>query len=150
LILGSPETNVDTDENRHDFIDKFQRLKQQVLDGTGQEKDNEKSHIIIARTIFTSDTISEKIITVGNWTFKCHGSTQLQIHNIEGEQVRLNLYTYTEFNGTNCMRLRNAVFEAVFYPEFFFLEGQFTTPGERIRSPNGYSHLDTSAVHSKV
>ncbi|CAF3926904.1 unnamed protein product, partial [Rotaria magnacalcarata] len=27
---GSPETNVDTSENRHDFIDKLQRLKQQV------------------------------------------------------------------------------------------------------------------------
>jgi hypothetical protein len=36
---GSPETNVDISENRHDFIDKLQRLKQQVLDGiVGQEK----------------------------------------------------------------------------------------------------------------
>jgi hypothetical protein len=87
LILGSPETNVDTDENRHEFIDKFQRLKQQVLDGTGQEKDTEKQQIIIARTIFTSNTSNENIITVGNWTFQCNGPTQLTIHNVEGEQV---------------------------------------------------------------
>jgi hypothetical protein len=87
-FAGSPETNVDTDENRHDFIEKFQRLKQQVLDDNGQEKDTEKQHIIIARTIFTSDTTKEKIITVGNWTFQCNGPTQLKIYNIEGEQVR--------------------------------------------------------------
>jgi hypothetical protein len=89
-FLGSPETNVDTDENRHEFIEKFQRLKQEVLDGTGQEKDNEKPHIIIARTIFTSDTSNERIITIGNWTLQCDGPTQLRIHNIEGEQVREN------------------------------------------------------------
>ncbi len=88
MFSGSPETNGDTDENRHDFIEKFQRLKQQVLDGTEQEKDNEKQDIIIARTIFTSDTSNERIITVGNWTFQCNGPTQLQIHNAEGEQVR--------------------------------------------------------------
>ncbi|CAF1384645.1 unnamed protein product [Adineta steineri] len=86
---GSPETNVDTDENRHDFIDKFQRLKQQVFDGTEQEKDNEKQQAIIARTIFTSDTTNETIITVGNWTIQCDGPTQLRIHNVEGEQVTI-------------------------------------------------------------
>ena len=85
---GSPETNVDTDENRHDFIDKFQRLKQQVLDGIEQEKDGEKQDMIIARTIFTSDTTNERIITVGNWTIQCDGATQLRISNVEGEQVR--------------------------------------------------------------
>lgn len=88
-FLGSPETNVDTDENRHDFIDKFQRLKQQLLDGTGQETDNDKSNIIIAQTIFTSDTNLEKTITVGNWTLQCDGPEQIQIHNVEGKQVRL-------------------------------------------------------------
>ncbi len=87
IVLGSPETNVDTDENRHDFIDKFQRLKQQVLDGAGQENDPEKPQMFIARTIFTSDTSNDKIITVGNWTFQCNGPTQLTIHNVEGEQV---------------------------------------------------------------
>ncbi len=87
FLVGSPETNVDTDDNRHDFIDKFQRLKQQVVDGFEQERDQNKSHIIIARTIFTSDTSTERRITVGNWTFQCNGPTQLTIHNIEGEQV---------------------------------------------------------------
>jgi hypothetical protein len=87
LFSGSPETNVDTDENRHDFIDKFQRLKQQVLDGIEQEKDSEKQEIIIARTIFTSDTTNERSITVGNWTIQCDAPAQLRIHNNEGEQV---------------------------------------------------------------
>jgi hypothetical protein len=87
FFVGSPETNVDTDDNRHDFIDKFQRLKQQVVDGFEQEKDTDKQNIIIARTIFTSDTSSERRITVGNWTFQCNGPTQLTIQNIEGEQV---------------------------------------------------------------
>ncbi|CAF5135877.1 unnamed protein product, partial [Rotaria sp. Silwood1] len=87
---GSPETNIDTDENRHEFIEKFQRLKQQVLDGVGQEKDTEKQNIIIARTIFTSDTSNERIITAGNWTIQSKGPTTIEIHNVEGEQVRLN------------------------------------------------------------
>ena len=95
-FLGSPETNVDTSENRQDFIEKLQRLKQQVLDGIGQEKNEEdtksidgQQQIMVARTIFTSDTSSEKTITVGNWNFECHGASQLRIHNIEGEQVSL-------------------------------------------------------------
>jgi len=94
FFLGSPETNVDTSENRHDFIDKLQRLKQQILDGIGQDKNEEdikptdgQQHIMIARTIFTSDTSNERTITVGNWTFECNGPTQLRIHNVEGEQV---------------------------------------------------------------
>ncbi|CAF3546281.1 unnamed protein product [Rotaria sordida] len=86
---GSPETNIDTDENRHEFIEKFQRLKQQVLDGIGQEKDTEKQNIIIARTIFTSDISNERIITIGNWTIQCNGPTQIQIHNVEGEQATI-------------------------------------------------------------
>ena len=97
-VSGSPETNVDTSENRHDFIDKLQRLKQQVLDGIGQEKSEEEpkstdgQQIMIARTIFTSDTSNESTITVGNWTFECNGPTQLRIHNVEGEQVRCDLH----------------------------------------------------------
>ena len=87
LFIGNPETNVDTDDNRHDFIDKFQRLKQQVVDGFEQEKDKDKQNVIVARTIFTSDTNAERRITVGNWAFQCTGPTQLTIHNIEGEQV---------------------------------------------------------------
>ncbi len=76
FFLGSPETNVDTSENRHDFIDKLQRLKQQILDGIGQDKNEEdikatdgqqQQHIMIARTIFTSDTSNERTITIGNW-----------------------------------------------------------------------------------
>ncbi|CAF1239989.1 unnamed protein product [Adineta ricciae] len=97
---GSPETNVDTNENRHDFIDKLQRLKQQVLDGIGQEKNEEEvksndeqtqqhQQIMIARTIFTSDTSNERTITVGNWTFECNGPTQLRVHNVEGEQITI-------------------------------------------------------------
>ena len=98
---GSPETNVDTSENRHDFIDKLQRLKQQVLDGIGQDKlddevktidtqqQQQQQAIMIARTIFTSDTSNERTITVGNWTFECQGSSQLRIHNVEGEQVTI-------------------------------------------------------------
>ncbi|CAF0873085.1 unnamed protein product [Rotaria sordida] len=94
---GSPETNVDTSENRHDFIDKLQRLKQQVLDCIGHEKndeniktiDGEQQQIMIARTIFTSDTSNERTITVGNWTFECNGPTQLRIHNVEGEQITI-------------------------------------------------------------
>lgn len=89
--IGSPETNVDTDENRHEFIEKFQRLKQHVLEGVEQEKDKEKQNIIIARTIFTSDTTNEKTITIGNWTLQCRDSRQLRIHNVEGEQVRLSI-----------------------------------------------------------
>ncbi|CAF2952123.1 unnamed protein product [Rotaria sp. Silwood2] len=89
FFVGSPETNIDTDENRHEFIEKFQRLKQQVLDGIGQEKDTEKQNMIIARTIFTSDTSNERIITIGNWTIQCNGPTQIQIHNIEGEQATI-------------------------------------------------------------
>ena len=95
-LLGSPETNVDTSENRQDFIEKLQRLKQQVLDGIGQEKNEEdtkstdgQQQIMVARAIFTSDTNSERTITVGNWNFECHGASQLKIHNVEGEQVSL-------------------------------------------------------------
>ncbi|CAF3339147.1 unnamed protein product [Rotaria socialis] len=94
---GSPETNIDTDENRHEFIEKFQRLKQEVLEGGEQEKDKEKQNVIIARTIFTSDTTSEKIITIGNWTLQCDGPTQLRIHNIEGEQVTILEHGETGF-----------------------------------------------------
>lgn len=95
-VLGSPETNVDTSENRHDFIDKLQRIKQQVLDGIGNEKNDEElksvdeqqqQHMMVALTIFTSDTSNDRTITVGNWTFECNGPTQLRIHNMEGEQV---------------------------------------------------------------
>ncbi|CAM4755870.1 unnamed protein product [Rotaria magnacalcarata] len=86
---GSPETNIDTDENRHEFIEKFRRLKQDVLEGVEQEKDDEKQNVIIARTIFTSDATSEKTITIGNWILRCDGPTQLRIHNIEGEQVTI-------------------------------------------------------------
>lgn len=89
LFVGSPETDVDTDENRQEFIEKFQRLKQQVVDGFEQEKDPENSQIIIARTIFTSETCAETVITVGTWSFQCTGPTQLTIHNAEGEQVRV-------------------------------------------------------------
>ena len=88
-LLGSPEKNIDTDENRQEFINKFQRLKQQVLDGIEQEKDNEKQQIIIARTIFTSDTTDEKKIIIGNWTLQCNGPKQLRILNVESAQVRL-------------------------------------------------------------
>lgn len=101
LFSGSPETNVDTSENRHDFIDKLQRLKQQVLDGIGYDKNEEslksidgEQQIMIARTIFTSDTNNDRTITVGNWTFECNGPTQLRIHNVEGEQVSFStIYT---------------------------------------------------------
>ncbi|CAF0845992.1 unnamed protein product [Adineta ricciae] len=86
---GSPETNVDTEENRHDFLDKFQRIKQQVFEGTDQERDTDKQQMIVARTIFTSNTNNETIITVGNWTLQCDGATQLRIHNVEGEQVTI-------------------------------------------------------------
>ncbi|CAF2054921.1 unnamed protein product, partial [Rotaria magnacalcarata] len=93
---GSPETNVDTSENRHDFIDKLQRLKQQVLDGIEHGKNDEnikaidvEQQLMIARTLFTSDTSNERTITVGHWTFECNGPTQLRIHNVEGEQVTI-------------------------------------------------------------
>ena len=86
---GSPETNVDTDENRQDFVEKFQRLKQQVLDGVQRDKADEKRQILLARTIFTSDANQERTIAVGNWTLRCGGSTQLRIHNLEGEQVTI-------------------------------------------------------------
>lgn len=79
---------MDTDENRQDFVEKFQRLKQQVLDSVQRDKADEKRQILNARTIFTADANPERTITVGNWTFRCRGSTQLRIHNLEGEQVR--------------------------------------------------------------
>ncbi|CAF4503232.1 unnamed protein product, partial [Rotaria magnacalcarata] len=104
FILGSPETNVDTSENRHDFIDKLQRLKQQVLDGIEHGKNDEnikaidvEQQLMIARTLFTSDTSNERTITVGHWTFECNGSTQLRIHNVEGEQVS-GRFTKNEFD----------------------------------------------------
>ena len=90
FFVGSPETDVDTDGNRQEFIEKFQRLKQQVVDGFEQEKDQENTQMIIARTIFTSETNAETVVTVGNWSFQCTGPTQLTIHNVEGEQVRCN------------------------------------------------------------
>ena len=74
----------------------MQRIKQQVLDGIGREKSDDdiksidgQPQITIARTIFTSDTSSERTLTVGNWTFQCNSSTQLRIHNVEGEQVTI-------------------------------------------------------------
>lgn len=91
LIVGSPETNIDTDENRHEFTEKFQRLKQQVLEGVGQEKDDENQQAIIARTIFTSDISADSTITIGHWTLQCNGPKQLLIHNVESEQVRSKL-----------------------------------------------------------
>ncbi len=136
FFLGSPETNVDTSENRHDFIDKLQRLKQQILDGIGQDKNEEdikatdgqqQQHIMIARTIFTSDTSNERTITIGNWTFECNGPTQLRIHNVEGEQVgfmfilknsfvrfhtHLNGPTYVEY----ISRSLDSFFSSVTYP----------------------------------
>jgi hypothetical protein len=96
IFLGSPKTNIDTDENRQDLVDKFQRLKQQVLDGIGQEKDNEKQQTMFARTIFTSDISNQRTITVGNWTLECNESAQIKIQNNEGEQVRHIEYNYTD------------------------------------------------------
>ena len=94
---GSLETNVDADEHRQDFIQKFQQLKQQVLDSSQKDKTDKKRQILIARTIVTSDVTHDRTITVGNWTFRCRGSTQLRIHNTEGEQVRsLIIHLLTE------------------------------------------------------
>ena len=63
---GSPETNVDADENRQDFIQKFQQLKQQVLDSSQKDKTDKKRQILIARTIFTFDVSHDRTVTVGN------------------------------------------------------------------------------------
>ena len=80
--------NVNTDENRQDFVEKFQRLKEQVLDSVQRDKTDDKRQILNARSIFTADTNAERTLTVGNWTFRCRGLTQFRIHNVEGEQVR--------------------------------------------------------------
>ena len=66
-----PETNVDPEENRQAYIQKFQRLKQQVLDSSQKDKTDEKRQILIARTIFTFDVTHDRTIIVGNWTFRC-------------------------------------------------------------------------------
>jgi len=149
---GSPETNVDTSENRHDFIDKLQRLKQQVLDGLGQEKSNEEMHpndkqqqqqqsVIIVRTIFTSDTTTDRSLTVGNWTFECHGLTQLRIHNIEGEQVTILEQGQTGFTFESNRRTRHT------YHAQMILTNEFTLPWSTIESLN--SSMNPSTV-SKV
>ena len=91
---GIPETNVDTDEYRQEFIEKFQRLKQQIFESTNQEKED---NIIIARTIFTSDLKVDNILTIGNWTFQCTNGKQIRIKNIEGEQITILEHGETGF-----------------------------------------------------
>ncbi|CAF0944585.1 unnamed protein product [Adineta steineri] len=140
---GSPETNVDTSENRHDFIDKLQRLKQQVLDGIGQEKneedikstDGQQQQIMIARTIFTSDINNERTITVGNWTFECNGPTQLRIHNVEGEQVTILEHGQPGFIFESNRGTRHT------YHAQIPLANEFTIPWSTIETLNSSSSL---------
>jgi hypothetical protein len=87
MVSGSPETNVDTDESRQDFIEKLQRLKQHVLDCIEKGETDDKGSVVVARTIFKSDTNHQRTITVGNWRLKRRDSTQLAVHNLDGEQV---------------------------------------------------------------
>ena len=117
LFIGSPETNVDTNENRHDFIEKLQRLKQQLIYGIErgsndehiQSIDGEQRQIITARTIFTSDRTNGRPLIVGNWTLECNGSTQLRIHNVEGDQVSINCYLFSSlvfFSSCYCFLIK--------------------------------------------
>ncbi|CAF3371074.1 unnamed protein product [Rotaria sp. Silwood1] len=140
---GSPETNIDTDENRHEFIEKFQRLKQQVLDGVGQEKDTEKQNIIIARTIFTSDTSNERIITAGNWTIQSKGPTTIEIHNVEGEQATILEHGQSGFIFESNRHTRDK------HESDILLNNEFSIPWSTIETLTSSSNNSTTVTLNK-
>ena len=84
---GTPENSVDTDENRQDFLEKFQRLRKQLLDQLEPDKSDEKRLVLQIRIIFSTENSQSKTIQVGSWTLRSSESKQLRIHNDEGEQV---------------------------------------------------------------
>lgn len=131
-------------------------MKQQVLDGIGQEKNEEEvksndgqtqqhQQIMIARTIFTSDTSNERTITVGNWTFECNGPTQLRIHNVEGEQVTILEQSQPGFIFESNRGTRHT------YHAQMSLGNDFSIPWstiETLTSPS--SHSDDSSTNSSL
>ncbi|CAF1203869.1 unnamed protein product, partial [Didymodactylos carnosus] len=104
---GSPETNVDTIENRQEFIEKLQRIKKQISENAllaGSENGDDKQQqqqpqqqqnqtqntVVQVQTIFTNTddkSNTDRTINVGNWSFDCNEKIKLRIHNIEGEQI---------------------------------------------------------------
>jgi E3 ubiquitin-protein ligase HECTD1 len=101
---------------------------------------------MIARTIFTSDTSNERTITGGNWTFECHGSTQLRIHNVEGEQVTILEQGQPGFIFESNRGTRHT------YHAQMTLGNEFSIPWSTIETLNSSSSshsLDPSSVPTK-
>ncbi|KAK2190392.1 hypothetical protein NP493_82g04009 [Ridgeia piscesae] len=69
---GSPEGGSDSSENRGEFLEKLQKARSHVKDGS-------PSQPILSKA-------SPTRIMVGNWSLTCKKDSELQIHNSDGQQ----------------------------------------------------------------
>lgn len=72
---GSPENGSDSSENRGEFLEKLQRARGAVRQGT------------VSQPILSSPSLSR--IVVGNWVLQSQKEHQLHINNSEGHQVTI-------------------------------------------------------------
>ncbi|UYV64246.1 HECTD1 [Cordylochernes scorpioides] len=70
---GSPEGGSDSSENRGEFLEKLQRARSQVKQGT-------PSQPILS-------CVGSTRLVVGNWSLSCRKEGELLIHNSDGQQV---------------------------------------------------------------
>uniref|UniRef100_A0A1L8DSR6 E3 ubiquitin-protein ligase n=2 Tax=Nyssomyia neivai TaxID=330878 RepID=A0A1L8DSR6_9DIPT len=72
---GSPENGSDSSENRGEFLEKLQRARAAVRQGS------------ISQPILSTSTAAR--LMVGNWVLQNQKDNQLHIHNSEGHQVTI-------------------------------------------------------------
>ncbi|ESO05310.1 hypothetical protein HELRODRAFT_111260 [Helobdella robusta] len=72
---GSPEGGTDSSENRGEFLEKLQKVRNQV-----------KASIPVQSIFATTDASA---LVVGNWTFVCKNDNELHIQNSDGQQTTI-------------------------------------------------------------
>lgn len=75
---GSPEGGSDSSENRGEFLEKLQRAKSQIKQGTSSQP-------------MLSQPSSTRLV-VGNWSMMCKKDGEIQIHNSDGQHVSMSTY----------------------------------------------------------
>merc|ERR1719228_2962843 len=75
---GSPEGGSDSSENRGEFLEKLQRARASVRQGSGSTE------------LFRAGP-SEAIVLVGNWSLGCKKSSELTVVNSDGQQQATTL-----------------------------------------------------------
>lgn len=74
---GSPEGGSDSSENRGEFLEKLQRAKSQIKQGTPSQP-------------MLSHPSSTRLV-VGNWSMMCKKDGEVQIHNSDGQHVSMSI-----------------------------------------------------------